>query len=157
MVFPNLPFDEYRLCTYQSWETGEVIYVALSLAYGMLFPLSSAHTPAPDHFLVKDALALLIIIYSAKRHDGGRTRVNGTPSLLDKILQDATTYFLVLSTGHLLLLFLEIFAPVSGPVNFHSAAHYKLHIGFDQPSSWIVSSRPWCRNKGQSDGIWFYS
>ena len=132
MVFPDPPFDEYRFCTFQSWEIGEVTYIALSLAYGTLFLSSTAHTPASDPFLVKDALALLIIAYSAKRHDGGRTRVDCMPRLLDKILQDATAYFLVLSTGHLLMLFLEVFAPVSDrPIDPCSASHDELHIGCD--------------------------
>ena len=129
MVFPNLPFDEYRACASQLWETGELIYVALSLAYGTLSPSSTAHTPASDFVLVQDALALLIVIYSAKR--GCRIRVDSVPRLLDKILQDATTYFLVLSTGNLLLLFFELFGPVSEAVDFHSTTHDKLYTGFN--------------------------
>ena len=132
MVLPDLPFDEYRACSFQPWKTGEAAYVALSLAYGTLFPSSTANTPASDPFLVKDALALLIIAYSAKRHDGGHARIDSMPRLLDKILEDATVYFLVLSTGHLLLLFFELFAPVSGcPIDLCSAAHDELHIGYD--------------------------
>ena len=129
---PDLPFEEYRACAFQFWETSEVIYIALSLAYGALVPSSTAHTPTSDPFLAKDVLALLIIVYSAKHRDEGCTLVDGMPSLLDKILQDATTYFLVLSTGHLLLLFFELFAPVSDhPVDLCSAAHNKLHIDSD--------------------------
>ena len=132
MVFPNLPFDEYRACAFQYWKTSEEIYVALSLAYGTLFPRFTAHTTASDPFLVKDALALLIIVYSAKHHDGGHARVGGMPRLLDKILQDATIYFLVLSTGHLLFLFFKVFAPVSDrPVDLCSAVHHKLRIDSD--------------------------
>ena len=93
------------------------------------FPLSAARTPASNTFLLGDALALVIIVYSAKRRDGGLTRVGGVPSLLDKILQDATTYFLVLFTGHLLLVLCEIFAPVSDPVNLWSTAHDGPYIG----------------------------
>ena len=130
MVFPNLPIDEYRTCSPQSWEIGETIYIALSLAYGTLSPSSTAHTPASNFFLVIDFFALLTIVYSAKHHDGGRARVDGMPRFFDKILQDATTYFLVLSTGHVLLLFLVVFAPVSDhSVDSCSAAHDKLHIG----------------------------
>ena len=95
-----------------------MIYVTLSLVYGALRLLSTAHTPVSNHFLFKDALALLVVAYSAKHR--GRARVGGVPSLLDKIFQDATTYFLVLSTGHLLLVLCEIFAPVSDPVNLYS-------------------------------------
>ena len=127
MASSDLISGEYWACTFQIWGTGEVTYVTLSLAYGKLFPSSTAHTPASDPFLVKDTLALLIIIYSANRHDGGRVCVDGMPSLLEKIFQDATVYFLVLFTGHLLLLLLEIFAPVSNrPVDFRSSAHDKL-------------------------------
>ena len=132
MASPDLPFDEYRTCTFQFWKTGEAIYVVLSLAYGTIFPSSTAHTPASDPFLVKDVLALLIIVYSAKHRDEDCTRVDGAPRLFDKILKDATAYFLVISTGHLLLLFFELFAPVSDiPVDLWSAAHNKLHIGSD--------------------------
>ena len=130
MVFPDLPFDEYRACSFQFWETGEVTYVTLSLAYGTLVPSSTTHTPTSDSFLAKDALALLIIVYSAKHRDEGHARVDGAPRLLDKILQDATAYFLVLFTGHLLLLFFELFVPVSDhPVDLCSTVHNKLHIG----------------------------
>ena len=92
-------------------------YTVLSLTYGMFLPPPTACLPAPNHFLAKDTLALLIIIYSAKRHRD-LTGGGGVPNLLKKIRQDATTYFLVLSTGHLLFLFFQIFAPVSDyPVN----------------------------------------
>ena len=125
IVIPDLPFDEYQICNFQPWDAGEVTYLALSLVYGTFFlRLSTAHAPASDSFLVKDALALLIVVYSAK---SGGARVYGMPSLLNKILQDATTYFLVLSTGHLLLLFFEVFAPVNDrPVDLCSTAHDQL-------------------------------
>ena len=132
MVFPNLPFDEYQACIFYSWETGEVTYVMLSLVYSTLFLSPTAHTPASDSFLIKDALALLIFVYSAKHHDRGHARVDSVLRLLDKILQDATVYFLVISTGHLLLLCFQIFAPVSDhPVDLCSAAHHKPYIGFN--------------------------
>ena len=70
--------------------------------------------PIPHHpILIEDALALFIIVYSAKRHRRDLIRVGGVPSLLGKILQDATTYFLILSTGQILFFFFEVFAPVS--------------------------------------------
>ena len=72
-------------------------------------------------------MALLIIVYSAKRHGGGLVRVGGMPNLLYKILRDATTYFLVLFTGHLLLVLFEVFAPVSDhPVDLGSITHDKI-------------------------------
>ena len=123
MVIPDLPFDEYWICTFQLWKNKEVIYVVLSLAYGTPL-LSSITHPTVSNPVVEDALALVIIVYSAKRHDGlGLTRVGGVPNLLDKVRQDATTYFLLLSTGHILFLFFEIFAPVSDhPVDWCSVS-----------------------------------
>ena len=97
--------------------------------FGVRYVLSVVHRSYPgiDPFSVEDSLALLIIVYSAKRRQGGLARVGGMPSLLEKILKDATTYFLVLSTGHLLLVLFQVLAPVSNhPVDLCSIAHDKI-------------------------------
>ena len=95
-----------------------------------VLPTFTVYPPTSDPFSIKDILALLFIVYTAKRYRG-LTRGGGVPSLLGKILQDATMYFLVLSTGHLLFLFFEIFSPVSDHhVDLRSAAHDKPHTGF---------------------------
>ena len=75
------------------------------------FPPLGIHIPATDPFCAKDSLGFLIIVYSAKRQ--GPARAQGVPSLLDRILRDATTYFLAIFAGQLLAIFFEIFAPVS--------------------------------------------
>ena len=156
MVFPDLPFDEYQNCAFQASKSREMTYAVLSLAYGTFFVLSAVHPPTPDTFCVKDVLALVIIVYSAKRHAGGSALVDGVPSLLEKILQDATTYFLFLTTGHVLFLSFEVFAPVSNPVDLHSTTHDKSHTGSDENSSWVVSRYPKYRNDGGSDGTRSY-
>ena len=131
MVIPDILFDQSQICAFPLWRKRDVAYVVLSLAYGTSLLLSTAHPLASNSFLVKDTLALLIIVYSAKRHRD-LTRGGGVPSLLKKIRQDATAYFLVLSTGHLLFLFFQIFAPVSvHRVKLRSAAHDRPHVGFD--------------------------
>ena len=130
-------------------------YVVLSLAYGTSFLLSAVHPPMLNAFRVKDTLALLFIVYTAKRYRG-LTRVGGVPSLLNKIRQDATTYFLVLASGHILFLFFEVFAPVSDPVDLRATAHDDLHIGSDEASSWVVSPDP-KSNEGESDRTRSYS
>ena len=127
-------------------------YVALLLVYGTFFPSSIAHTLASNPFSAKDTLALLIIVYSAKRQHGGLTCASGMPRLLNKILQDATMYFLVLFTGHFLLLFCELFAPVGDPVNLWSTAYDRPYIDPDQIPSWGVSCRPRYCNECESDG-----
>ena len=102
MVFPDFLFDQYRICVFALWKKKDVTYSVLSLTYGTILLLSTAHLPASDPFLVKDTLALLIIVYSLKSRDGDLIRGGGVQNLLKKIRQDATTYFLALSTGHLL-------------------------------------------------------
>ena len=132
MVVPGIPLDEYRICTFQLWKNKEVIFVVLSLVHGTFFLLSTPHPSTSNTLWIEDALAMSIIVYSAKRRDGGLAPVGGAPSLLNTIRRNATTYFLFLSTGHLLFLFFQIFAPVSGHcVDFRSAAHDKSRAGFD--------------------------
>ena len=57
-------------------------------------------------------------------------RVHGVRSLLDTIVEDATIYFLLIFTGHLLMIFLEFFAPVSDHLaDLCSSTHDRLHVG----------------------------
>ena len=131
MVFPDLLYDEYRICTFPLWGKKEVVYLVLSLVYGTFFLLSTIRLQKSNPSCVEDALALLIIIYSAKRY-GDLTSDGGVPKLLSKVRQDATMYFLVLSAGHIIFLLFEVFAPVSDHrVDLRSAAHGKPHVGLD--------------------------
>ena len=34
MALPDIPFDGFRICSFQRWPTGEIIHTALSLVYG---------------------------------------------------------------------------------------------------------------------------
>ena len=85
-------------------------------------PPLGIHIPAANPFCAKDSLSFLIIVYLAKRR--GLARAQGGPSLLDKILQDATTYFFAIFVGQLLAVFFIIFASVS-----------------DRPTDWRPSLR----------------
>ena len=75
------------------------------------FSLSGVHVATANPFFVTDTAAFLIIVYSAKHR--GLMRAHGVPSLLDRIVEDATVYFLIMFTGQLLVLFFEFLAPVS--------------------------------------------
>ena len=130
VVWPDLPLPEYQVCSSQLHKNIEMPFLVLSLVYGTFFLVSTAYFPASKPFFAKDALALLIIVYYPMHRDGGLSRGGGggVPSLLQKIRQDATTYFLILSTGHIIFLFFEGFAPVSDhPVDSPSTAHDKTH------------------------------
>ena len=65
----------------------------------------------PTTSFCQDVSTFLIIVYSAKRRV--RVRAQGMPNLLDRIVRDATVYFLFIFAGHLLVIFFEFFAPVS--------------------------------------------
>jgi hypothetical protein len=95
---------------------------------------------------VKDTSAFLIVIYSARHRSF--MRAHGVQSLLDTIVGDATVYFLLIFTGHLLVLLFEFLAPVSDhSANLCSSARDKLHIGNDSRSSSDVSHHPEHHNK----------
>ena len=112
MELPDLPLDVFQLCVFNRWRPGEVINTVLSLVYGV-FCSSSIGIPiaATNHLFFKDIVAFSIIVYSTKWR--GLTRARGVPSLLDKIVRDATIYFMVIFSSHLLLVFFEFLAPVS--------------------------------------------
>ena len=119
------------MCSFQLWKNKDLVYLVFSLSYGMFFLFLTIRPPTSNPFCIADALALLIIVYSAKRY-GRLAHASGIPSLLNRICQDATVYFLVLSTNHIIFLSFELFAPVSDhPVDLRSATHDNSHTGFD--------------------------
>jgi len=59
-------------------------------------------------------------------------RVNGMRGLLDTVVGDATVYFLLIFTGHILVIFFEFFTPVSDhPVDLCSSTDCKLDTAND--------------------------
>ena len=142
MELPDLPLDVFKLCSFNRWRPGEIINTALSLVYGVFYSSSLCiPTAATNHLFVKDAVAFSIILYSMKWR--GRTRAHGVPSLLDKIVRDATMYFVVIFTSHLLLVFFEFFAPVSDfSICLFPSTSDEPHKGTDSTPSCEVCHRP---------------
>jgi len=123
----DLPLDEFHLCPPQRWRTGEIIDTVFSIAYGTPFSSFDIHVAIANMF-VKDTSAFFIVVYSTRhrRH----MRANGVRSLLDTIVEGATVYFLIIFAGHLLVIFLEVFAPVSDhPADLCCSTHDRLHVG----------------------------
>ena len=84
------------------------------------FPQTGFQAATINLIFIKDVSAFGLIIWSAKYK--GFMRSRGVPNLLDRIVQDSTTYFLVIFTNHLVLILFELFAAVSGhftPFAFH--------------------------------------
>ena len=91
-------------------------------------PPFGVHIALTNPFFVKDTSAFLIIVYSAKHR--GQMRASGVPSILDRIVEDATVHFLVIFTAHLLLILFQLFAPVSNfSANLCSSTHHNVRIG----------------------------
>ncbi|KAF9648233.1 hypothetical protein BDM02DRAFT_3261179 [Thelephora ganbajun] len=75
-----IPLDTYRICTFEQHVSQEIVYTTISLVY--------------------DFLVFSVIIYLVARSNVYRFPI---PSLLKTIAQDATLYFLVIFTSHLML------------------------------------------------------
>lgn len=72
----------------------------------------------------------------------GLTRARGVPSLLDRIVRDATIYFMMMFTTHLLLVLFELLAPVSSfQPDLFSPTSDKPHEDEDSATSCEVSRR----------------
>ena len=81
-------------------------------------------------------------------------RAHGVKTLLDTIVEDATVYFLLIFTGHLLTVFLEFFASVSNhPTNLCSSTHDKLYVGNSATPPREVSHHLEYHNKDELDGM----
>jgi len=118
-------------------------------------PSFGIHIAMANPLFVKDASAFLIIVNSARNR--GFSRASGVPNLLDKILQEATVYFLAIFTSHLLLIFFEFFAPVSDlSTDLFSSTHDELHIGINSTPPCKVSHRLECCDKDEFDKVLSY-
>lgn len=75
------------------------------------WPPTSVYIATTNLICTKDVTAFGLIIWSARHR--GFTGAHGVPNILDRIVRDSTTYFLVIFTNHLVLILFELFAPVS--------------------------------------------
>jgi hypothetical protein len=128
----------------------------LSLLYGTFCsPSLGIRIIGTNHFFVKDTSAFLIIVFSVKRRARGHTF--GVPSLLDRIVRDATMYFLVIFSSHLLLILFELFAPVSDFLaDLVSSAHDGPRIGTDSTPSSEVCRHPKHYDEDELNGTFYY-
>ena len=103
----------------------------------------------------KDGSAFLIIVYSARYR--GSMRVHGMRGLIDTIVEDATVYFLLIFTGHILVILFEYAAPVSDHlVDLCSSTHCKFDTANDSRPPSAVSHHLEPHNNDELDGILSY-
>ena len=106
-----IPLPGYMICDFVGQLSGEIGSSAMSLVYGMEFLLSFIDhlgDTRSDH--LPDLLAFLVIVYLVVR-----SGVRGVPipSILKTITRDATYYFLIIFTSHVVLMVFLVFASVS--------------------------------------------
>jgi len=99
------------MCTFKGHLSGEIGFIAMSLAYGTELHLSSIdHIEDTHSDHPADVLAFSVIVYLVVRSNVDKVPI---PSLLKTIVQDATYYFLVIFTSHFVLVMFLAFASVS--------------------------------------------
>ena len=106
-----IPFPSYITCDFVGQLSGVIAFFVVSFTYGTEFFLSFIDHLGDtrcDH--LPDLLAFSVIVYLVLQ-----SSVRGVPipSILKTITRDATYYFLVIFTSHVVLVIFLIFASVS--------------------------------------------
>ena len=79
-------------------------------------------------------------------------RAQGVPSILGRIVGDATTYFLIIFASQIFVISFEIFAPVSDYTGgLCSSVDDMPRVAFDSTQSRDVSHRLRCCNRDNFD------
>ncbi|KAF9789668.1 hypothetical protein BJ322DRAFT_550952 [Thelephora terrestris] len=98
VVLPPIPLDAFRLCVFARHRPIEIGYTSISLFF--------------------DSAAFFVIFSSGLRTGLGSSSVSSSrPSLVHTIVHDATIYFFVIFTSHLIFLSTLIFERVGTPSN----------------------------------------
>lgn len=112
---PPIPLDAYHLCVFsQPNRRVEVTYTSLSLFYGTSKIIIEFGAWVSRH-ATPDVLAFLMVTFWARK---ARARGIHVTTILDVIAKDATYYFMVIFTSHLVLVMTLNLARVSGTVFF---------------------------------------
>lgn len=117
-TLPDISLDEFRICIYKLFDAGELVYYSWAMFFGTLQPSKLYGYPSSGFLIypasgisvrcgISDVLVFSIILVKTRRPR--MNRYPGIPSILDVILRDATHYFVLISSAHLLsLLFLFV-------------------------------------------------
>ena len=108
---PSIPLPIFIMCSYTGQLSMDIVFISMSLVYGTkLLLLFIDHLGNTNFDHSADFLAFSVIVYLVVRSNLKKVPI---PGLFKTIAQDATYYFLVIFTSHLLLMFIFWFANVS--------------------------------------------
>ena len=119
-----IPVTIYQICIFVQHRGLELGVTGLSLVYGTLAVLLKGGIPS-DH--AADFLAFSVIVFLVVRSNARKVPLS---RLFKIIVQDATYYFLIIFSSHLVLEFTIFLARVSGVV----VISYLCGLGDLQPS-----------------------
>jgi hypothetical protein len=108
-VLPEINIDAFRICIYERWKLGELIFTNLVIAFGKSSIFNLRYDLTPCHGVI-DFFTFLVILTSTRRRE--TSRFPGIPSILDAILRDATVYYALVFVCQLVFEFFLLFAPV---------------------------------------------
>ena len=106
-----IPFSGYIMCDFMGQFSTILGFIVMSLVYGTEFLLSlidHLENTHSDH--LPDLLAFSVVVYLVVRSG---VKKDPLPKILKTIARDATYYFLVIFTSHVVLVMFLLFATVS--------------------------------------------
>ena len=109
LLIPQIPLPIYTMCIFVGPWFVDIAHPVISLVYGTDNFLS--FIPETPVLIVppSDLLAFLVIVYLVVRSNVNKVPI---PGLLKTIARDATYYFLIIFTSHLVLVMFLLFANV---------------------------------------------
>ena len=134
----QIPLATYQLCVFKQHVPLEMGYTTLALFYGTMNPYSFCPAGEGVADCLIDLLAFLFIIYLAFKSGAFQS---GLPSLFGVMAEDATLYFMVIFTSHLILELTLIFGSVR--TSSHRSVSFSFaetFVAFDKTAPWNVSN-----------------
>ena len=132
-----IPLQTFQICVFKQHIPLNLGFTSISLFYGTTAPYSFCLARESGTNYLIDLLAFLFIIYLAW-NSGSHS--SGLPSLLKVMAEDATLYFLVIFTSHLVLELTLIFGSVSTSSRRSiSLSFAETFVAFDKTTPWSVS------------------
>ena len=109
---PPIPLDPFRLCVFARHRPIEIAYTCLSLFFGASAYASTSTHHRELHVFSDFSAFSTIIRFGFKAGLAANAVAVSRPSIVHTIVQDATVYFFVIFTSHLILLSTLVFERV---------------------------------------------
>ena len=119
LQMPPVPLPAYHLCVYARSPPVEILYMTLSLFFGRsssTYSDTSLSTRPPFSDTVAFSVVVFVSFGTGLSFAAGESLPGGRPGILQIILEDATVYFLVIFSSHLVTLVVALSTRVSSNI-----------------------------------------